>query len=477
MSAILLLIPPAADGGAIARDLLYGCWCSGRRAGGVTYPPVPEVLLATLLSRDGHQVAVADANVAPKTWPSVLARAKSFDMVVSQSSGLTLEGDTRAIALLREANPTLRTALFGAGPTFSKGTFLEIPWMDHVVQGDPELPILALANDLRAGKPSPRVLPKGIMEDMDALPLPDRLRFLPHPPEAYRNPLPMQSPFTTVFTSRGCAGSCLFCSAPAFSGKHRRTMSPHRVVEEVRHAAREGYRDLIFRDEHVDSPPGRLEEICRLFRRERTVGFPGWTCNIRANGVDAELLASMKSAGCHTIKIGVETGDSVLRANAGKPIPDETYLRVFREARALGIRAHAHFLLGVPGETAGTIRKTVLFARRLRPSSVTFGILTPFPGVPLFEETGKRSNPISRLRAVDGFHSAAVPLPWTEGLSADDLARELRHAYRGFYFHPSSWSSMFPGILTGILSFRGAKNRVLAGMNVFAFSLSARRGK
>lgn len=472
MARILLFIPPAAEGRPIARDLLYGCWCSGRRAGGVTYPPVPEVLLATILSRDGHQVEVADANVAPKAWPSVLARAKSFDLAVSQSSWFTMDADLHALGLLREANPRLRTSLFGAGPTFSGETFLRNPCMDHAIQGDPESPLLALANDLRSGIPSPRVLQARTTEDLDSLPLPDRARFLPHPPGGYRNPIPERYPFTTVFTSRGCAGDCRFCSAPAFSGKRRRAMSPHRVVEEVHHAIREGYRDLIFRDEHVDSPPGRLEEICRLLREDMTSLSPGWACNLRADGVDSGLLASMKAAGCHTIKVGVETGDFLLRAKAGKPIPDETYLRVFREARSLGIRAHAHFLIGVPGETAGTIRSTVRFAGRLRPASATFGILTPFPGVPLAEDTGKPVDRLSRGDAVDGFHSCAVSLPWTGGLSADDLEKAVRKAYRVFYLRPASLMSA----IAGMLSRRGASNRIRAGIGVFAFFLSTRHG-
>lgn len=249
-------------------------------------------------------------------------------------------------------------------------------------------------------------------------------------------------------------------------------MSPPRVLEEVRHAVQEGYRDLIFRDEHMDSPKGRLEEICRLLRRNGNRDTPGWACNLRADGADAELLASMKAAGCHTVKIGVETGDPRLRALAGKPIPDETYLQVFRYARSLGLRTHAHFLLGIPGETAESIRTTVRFARRLRPTTATFGILTPFPGVPLFDEMKNSSWRSSCHRATDGFHSNAGPLPWTDGLTADELSRELRKVYREFYLHPASWGSLLPGSLNP----KGLLDRARAGLEVLAFSFSDRRG-
>lgn len=471
MTRILLLLPPSVDGRPIARDLLYGCWCSGSRAGGVTYPPVPEVLLATILSRAGHTVEVADANVAPAAWPKILARAKEFDLAVSQSSWFTLEDDARALDLLRKGNPSLRTALFGAAATFSVETALESGRIDHVIPGDPEIPLLGLADGLSEGRTLPLRIPDHHLQDMDSLPLPDRRRFLPLPPQAYTNPLPNRTPYTTVFSSRGCAGTCLFCSAPEFSGRRRRTMSPRRVLEEVRHAAKEEYRDIIFRDEHMDSPPGRLEEICRLLRGNGKREIPGWACNIRADGVDAPLLASMKAAGCHTIKVGVETGNSRLRANAGKPIPDETYLNVFREVRSLGIRAHAHFLLGLPGESAATIRETIRFARRLRPSSATFGILTPFPGVALHRKTGGMDMAPGH-GALEGFHSRALPLPWTEGLNAADLERSVRMAYRSFYLHPAVW----PGLLAGVLSPASLIRKIRAGAQAAVFSLS-RPGK
>ncbi|MCH2663166.1 hypothetical protein MK139_02415, partial [bacterium] len=39
-----------------------------------------------------------------------------------------------------------------------------------------------------------------------------------------------------------------------------------------------------------------------------------------------------------------------------------------------------------PGETDQTIEQTIDFIKDLNPTTVTFGILTPFPGTPIFEE-------------------------------------------------------------------------------------------
>ena len=49
-------------------------------------------------------------------------------------------------------------------------------------------------------------------------------------------------------------------------------------------------------------------------------------------------------------------------------------------AHSYGVEVHAHMMLGMPGETTETIEKTIRFAKRIRPSVVTFGICTPYPG-------------------------------------------------------------------------------------------------
>lgn len=432
------------------------------------YPPVPEILLATILSGEGHDVAVADANAAPGSWPATAARAARYDLVVSQSSWFTLRDDAAALAALKERNPALRTALFGAAPTFSPDAVCARTEIDHAVEGDPERPLVALARAVASGATAPRRLAGPRTDDLDSLPLPDRRRFLPHDPGIYRNPLPRRLPFTTIFSSRGCGGRCVFCSAHEFSAGGRVVMSPARTVEEVRHAVRQGYAETFFRDEHLDSPPGRIEEICRLLGTSGLSPLPGWTCNIRADGVDGETLAAMKAAGCHTIKVGVETGDDALRARAGKPIPGETYLRVFRKAAALGIRAHAHFVLGLPGETSATIDETVRFARRLKPASATFGILTPFPGVPLAAETGS-GEPAPRGGGADGFHARASTSPPADALPAAELDGAVRRAYRRFYLHPASW----PGLVSGSLPLSALLRRTRAGAGALAFSLSS----
>ena len=58
---ILGLNPPSKYSKNVARDLLWGCWCKGRRIAGVQFPPLPLMYVGTVLKKEGFSVDVLDA--------------------------------------------------------------------------------------------------------------------------------------------------------------------------------------------------------------------------------------------------------------------------------------------------------------------------------------------------------------------------------------------------------------------------------
>lgn len=45
----------------VIRDVIYGCWCGGKRIGGATVPPFELLTIATILQSEGHEVVFVDA--------------------------------------------------------------------------------------------------------------------------------------------------------------------------------------------------------------------------------------------------------------------------------------------------------------------------------------------------------------------------------------------------------------------------------
>jgi radical SAM superfamily enzyme YgiQ (UPF0313 family) len=96
-------------------------------------------------------------------------------------------------------------------------------------------------------------------------------------------------------------------------------------------------------------------------------------------------------------------------------------------------------MLGSPGETPDTIKKTIDYARNLQVDFAQFSITTPFPGTELYEiyTKDKKENIPWESFVYAGTDNPATPLFESENLSRDDLKYWMRQAYRQFYLRPS----------------------------------------
>jgi len=147
----------------------------------------------------------------------------------------------------------------------------------------------------------------------------------------------------------------------------------------------------------------------------------------------------MKKAGCHLIKYGVESGVQELLDNVRKGIRLEDTRKAFALMHQVGIDSHAHMMLGIPGETEETIEQTIRFVNEIEPTTVTFGICTPYPGTPLYEEVAQvhpeiRDGSDSDLGAL---HKKGLFNSIYTELESDDLESAMKRAYQAFYARPS----------------------------------------
>ena len=72
--------------------------------------------------------------------------------------------------------------------------------------------------------------------------------------------------------------------------------------------------------------------------------------------------------------IGVETGGTEQQAEhwAQKLLGFEQTREVFHTCRRLGIKTRGYFVVGVPGDTAESLKETIRWARALRPTTLQF---------------------------------------------------------------------------------------------------------
>lgn len=465
----------------VIRDVIYGCWCGGKRIGGATVPPFELLTIATILENEGHDVVFVDAQNEQLEVEEVIDSIQGAQLAVMSTSVMTANSDTEYLLKLKQATPGLQTAIYGSHPTFQPEATLE-KGVDYAIQREPEWVIRDLAAALENSdrEAASSVLgtcsyaPDGAIiknkrypyiEDLDLIP-PLNVDFLAKN-VVYFNPIVRNLPYITVSTSHGCPAKCSYCTAPFFHGTRTRFQSAQKVVDDIGYYLSKGMREIYYRDETFTADRQRVFDICAGIA-ERGYEFT-WICNARVDTVDREMLEAMKEAGCHLIKFGAESGNQEVLDAVKKGITLEQTRAAFKDCREVGIATHAHLMVGMPGETYDTMEDTILLALEIEPTTTTFGICTPYPGTPLFRDVQRKDPSIG-----DGATNAAMERLHIEGsfnhlycdVEASDLKKTVKRFYRRFYLRPSYILKMFARIRNRNM----LRNAVLGGLNVFSFA-------
>lgn len=477
---VLVLNPSSRVTKNVVRDVLYGCWCKGKRIGGGTVPPFSLLSVATVLKQAGFHVTFIDALAELISIEQLKLKISDYDVVIISTSTMSFNEDAQTLLFLKQINPRLISVVFGSQPTFMPDYSLEKKGVDVIILGEPEYVLRELISNLQKGSNDWKRLnglgfkengkkcknPKfAFVENLDELPFLDT-SMLPKDIH-YFNPLVKRLPYITLTTSSGCPGKCTFCTAPLFYGKKVRFQSVKRVLAEVRHHLENGFKEIYFRDETFTFNKRRTQEICRgIIEQGLDVS---WICNSRVGLVNREDMQIMKKAGCHLIKFGVESGVQEILDNVQKGIQVEMTRQTFSWTKEVGLDTHAHVMLGMPGETEQTIEQTIAFAKEIEPTTVTFGICTPYPGTPLFQEVAKKCPQIRDGTEVDlsKLHTQGFFNEYFTNLNAEYLGKAVRQAYRSFYLRPGY---LFRSLRRS-KGLNEVKRLVLAGTRVIDFAL------
>ena len=254
-----------------------------------------------------------------------------------------------------------------------------------------------------------------------------------------------------IETSRGCFFKCIYCNKAAF-GDTFRVKSPERVVDEIEYLLDMGFEEIHFWDDNFTANLSRAKAICDLIRK-RGLKFPWLLANgIRADSIDEEFLKEAYKAGCYRIHFGVESGDQGILDNISKNQTLEQVEWAFQAARRIGLETAAYFVFGFPGETERTIRKTIDFARELKPDLTRVAIAIPYPGTPFYNEWLEKGYIKSRDWSKYTFHSKPTGIYDHPTLDTEMIWRYYNIFYRKFYLRIGyTLRRMKKGIIRGHL--------------------------
>lgn len=419
---------------------------------GTIEPPMGLVYLAAAARDRGFAVDLIDANALKIGTDDLRDHILSENPVlVGISTNVVTHPAGAALAeKLRRSRFSGRIILGGPLPSAIPEYCLESAAVDAVAAGEGEETLVEILANISSGREEPFRGVKGcawrdrkggelnyeparpLIENLDSLPLPawDLL-----PPFSYYKSRTRRRPFGAIICSRGCPYQCTYCNKSVFGSCYRR-YSVERVLKEVGLLVGEyGIRQLDILDDNLTLD---LQWAKRLFRDLAPFGLAINLQNgIRADHCDEELMDLMKAAGVFKISLGVESGYPEGQLRIKKRIDLEKVIQTTRWARRRGILVYAGFILGLPYDSAETMRRTIDFAIKMDPDVAAFNFLLPLPGTEVWGEIEEKGEFYFRLDdpAVAGFFGSGIRyrLP---GMNLDEVSESYRQAYRRFYLRP-----------------------------------------
>jgi len=245
----------------------------------------------------------------------------------------------------------------------------------------------------------------------------------------YRIPIAKNFPFTVVVTSLGCPYHCAFCTAGAYGYRVRKVDN---VIEELKYLGELGIREILFQDPTLTINTKRVVELCQKMIHNN-LHFT-WSCNADIKSLNEEKIYWMKKAGCHTISIGIESGDDSILQKYSKMISTDQIKQAVDLLNKYKIKVLGYFIIGLPGENKESILRTINLAKSLKIDIASFAIATPDVGTPLRKEAIEKGwiSP-----GLDDFDSTEFPIIETGDLSKEEIWHLKKKAVREFYLRPS----------------------------------------
>jgi len=362
-------------------------------------PPIGLLSIAACLESRGIQVEVMDcygaADTIERHAADILAR-KPDVVGFSCTTSSFLEGYAIA-ARVKEQQPEIHI-VFGGAHACTVGPALldSFPAVDFLVIGEGEVTFAELmSSDFRNVASIPgigyRREGKGALSsvrenipDLDSLPFP-AYHLLPDFPRRYNLPLFSypKAPNTSIISSRGCPYQCSYCDRSVFSRGFRFNSADY-IVEHLRYLHRNfGIRHVFFYDDLFTFDRTRVERFCTLMEEKRLPVT--YNCIARLEHVDEELLSLLKRSGCWQVNFGIESGDPDILAKHRKLYELDQVGKKLKMVKDAGMRVKGLFMMGFPGETEESIRRTIRYALTLPLDEVNVTKFTPFPGAPVYK--------------------------------------------------------------------------------------------
>jgi anaerobic magnesium-protoporphyrin IX monomethyl ester cyclase len=370
---------------------------------------------------------------------------EDYDVIgVSAWTDYWFQGASIAKRLKRQF-PMSHIVIGGPHANIYPKEILSLDFVDSIIMGDGEIPMVELLNELAVRgiikKEIPGVYVSGrdyegytpyVHKNLDSLPIPDRTLL---PLERYTSVLSSKDYVTTMITSRGCPYGCVYCKLE-FQRPVRRSAA--NVVKEFEIINKLGIKEVEIYDDTFNWSHKRTAEICQgLIRKKIKMR---WAIRERVDRVREDILDLLRRAGCYRIHIGVETGNDIVMEAIKKRITVQQARKAIGLVKKFKFTVLSYFMYGLPQETIVEARDTLRLALEMNTDYAEFSIMIPYPGTEAYREAllegvipydywlEYTKNPVPAFE---------IPYVYEKFMSKNQLVEIRDLSVRKFYFRPS----------------------------------------
>jgi len=419
---VLLLNPPAK------RKVVRDYYCSKTSKSSYLFAPIDLLLQSGVLAKD-NELLVIDAVAQEMGVKKCLGELKKYHprIILGLIGAVDLREDLDFYRQLKLSIPSAKIFLTGEPVLEDSEEWLKVnPFIDGILlrfisQG--------LAQYL-AGKAEPEGIvfrddgeikffaPKADKEYSVGRARQELFQF-----RRYFFSFAKKRRFATILTDFGCPYKCGFCVMSSLGYQRRRL---EEVEEELEYLNWLGIKELFVQDQSFGSGGEHSKKVMGLFKK---YGF-SYTAFVRPDHQEERFWRELKDSGCHTVIVGVESGDDeILRIYNKGYTSAEAYEGIWR-AKSAGLRVVATVIIGLPEDSLESIGRTMGFIKRVKPDFVSYNLAVA-RGLTKLRDKAREEGLISRLEMDQGGSFAGMR---TRSLNEKELIELKKKAVRDFYF-------------------------------------------
>jgi radical SAM superfamily enzyme YgiQ (UPF0313 family) len=367
---------------------------------------IPYSLLAvsTYISQKKFDVKIIDGNTG------IFIRNRNFVKNIIEKSKIVgisamigkqiLDGIEFA-KYVKEINPNATIVWGGYSPTLLPDLFINHKYVDVVVQGQGELTFLELCERLFSNRPLRNI--KGIIYKTNGKtiynPRREIINLNERPPYPFslinvqqyiRNDSEINTRTINYVSSQGCPFRCGFCSEVAMYRNRWLYLSAERMVNDIKYLYdKYQINGIKFYDPNFFANKPRVFQLIDLLEKNNIE--IKWAASAHPNNLsnfNDEEWKALKRSGCSRILIGAESGDQNILDMINKRTTVNIIRKVAKKLSQFGIIGSFTFVVGFPGESDSSVKKTIKFAEELLSINDKFEakihFYLPYPGTPLY---------------------------------------------------------------------------------------------